>query len=153
MHPNEKLINDFYGAFQERDVNTMASSYLDEAHFSDPVFVNLDAAETRAMWRMFCERGDDLQLAFSDVRADDASGSAHWEPIYTFKATGRKVHNKIDSTFQFKDGRIHQHLDDFDFYRWTRMALGPLGTALGWTPIIQGKVRGQAKAQLRKFMQ
>jgi hypothetical protein len=103
------------------------------------------------MWRMFTTSGNALDVTFADVKADDTSGSASWEAVYAFPKTGRKVHNKISASFEFRDGKIVRHRDLFDFYRWTRMALGPLGTALGWTPIVQGQVRKQAASQLRRF--
>lgn len=51
----------------------------------------------------------------------------------------------------YEDGLIVHHRDDFDLYRWARMALGPVGIALGWTPIVRNQVRGQAAAQLHRF--
>jgi len=152
MHPNAQLLTDFYTAFAERDHEAMGSCYADEARFDDPVFPNLTAPEVRAMWRMLCERGADLEVVFSGISADDETGKAHWEADYTFSATGRKVHNVIDASFRFNDGKIVRHQDRFDFWTWSRMALGIPGLLLGWTPIIQGKVRGQAGAQLEKFM-
>jgi hypothetical protein len=61
------------------------------------------------------------------------------------------VHNKIDASFRFRDGKIAEHTDDFDLYRWTRMALGPVGVLLGWSPLVKGQVRAQAKNQLARF--
>ncbi len=152
MHPNAQLLTDFYTAFSKRDHEAMGACYGDAARFGDPVFQDLSAAQARAMWRMLCERGADLEIVFSGIEADDATGKAHWEADYTFSATGRKVHNVIDATFAFEDGKIVRHQDVFDFWAWTRMALGVPGVLLGWTPIIQGKVRGQAGDQLKKFM-
>ena len=151
MHPNAELITRFYEAFAAGDHATMAASYSDDATFADPVFPELEADQARAMWRMFTTSGNALDVTFADVQADDASGSATWEAVYAFPKTGRRVHNKISASFEFRDGKIVRHRDRFDIYRWTRMALGPVGTALGWTPIIQGQVRKQAAAQLRRF--
>ncbi|MDP9067438.1 MAG: nuclear transport factor 2 family protein [Actinomycetota bacterium] len=151
MHPNAELLTRFYSAFAEGDHETMARCYADDGTFSDPVFPQLDADGARTMWRMFCTSGNDLDVSFSDVHVDDASGSARWEAIYDFPKTGRRVHNKIESSFAFRDGLIVSHRDDFDFYRWSRMALGPIGVALGWTPVVKNQVRQQAAAQLRKF--
>jgi len=67
-------------------------------------------------------------------------------------STGRRVHNDVRATFRFDaGGRIAVHRDDFDLYGWTRQALGPAGLLLGWTPLLQGKVRRQARAQLDDF--
>jgi ketosteroid isomerase-like protein len=151
MHPNEELITRFYSAFTSGDHSTMAASYTDDASFSDPVFPQLSADEVRAMWRMFCTSGNEIKVNFSDVKADDRSGSAHWDAVYRFPKTGREVHNKISASFLFRDGKIVRHVDDFDFYAWTRMALGLMGAALGWTPIVKGQVRKQAASQLRHF--
>ena len=129
----------------------MARTYSDAARFSDPVFPDLDAEEVRAMWRMFCTGGNEIDVSFSGVEADDSKGRAHWEAVYSFPKTGRRVHNKIDASFDFAEGRIIRHADKFDFYRWTRMALGPVGTLLGWTPMVQGQVRSQAHGQLKRF--
>ncbi len=152
-HVNAQLIDKFYQAFAKGDHETMASCYHDDASFSDPVFVDLDAAGVRGMWRMLCERATDLELEHSDVHADDTSGSAHWEAHYTFAATKRKVHNRIDASFKFRDGKIIEHRDHFDFWAWSRMAIGPTGFLLGWTSIVRNKVRGQAGKQLKRFIE
>lgn len=151
MHPNAKLIDDFYAAFARGDGAAMAASYHPEARFSDPAFPDLSAAEAGAMWRMFCRPGSDLRLEHGNVRADDTRGSAHWEATYTFRATGRRVHNVIDAEFEFRDGRIYRHRDRFDFWRWSRQALGLPGLLLGWTPLIRARVRALAAKALRDF--
>ena len=151
MQANEELVTRFYEAFDAGDHVTMARCYADDATFSDPVFRDLNADEVRAMWRMFCTGGNEIEVRFSDVHADDARGSAKWEAVYDFPKTGRRVHNKISAQFVFDGGLIIRHRDSFDFYKWTRMALGPPGTLLGWTPIVQNQVRKQARAQLKGF--
>lgn len=152
MHPNEALIASFYEAFQRLDADAMGACYSAEVRFSDAAFPQLTGDEARAMWAMLCSRATDLQISFTDVQADDAQGSAHWEATYTFGATGRKVHNRIDASFRFKEGRIVEHTDVFDFWRWSRMALGPVGFLLGWTPMLRRKVRSQARQGLDKWM-
>ena len=76
----------------------MAQCYADDATFSDPVFPDLKGDEVRAMWRMLCKRGLDLELKHSDVHAEGDSGSAHWVAEYTFSGTGGHVVNEIDAT-------------------------------------------------------
>ncbi len=151
MQDNEATISSFYRAFAAGDHRTMAAAYADDATFSDPVFPRLSADEVRSMWRMFCVGGSSLQVTFHDVSADATKGSARWDAKYEFPKTGRPVHNKIAASFRFRDGKIIQHTDEFDFYKWARMALGPVGTALGWSPIVKNQVRQQAAAQLARF--
>ena len=67
------------------------------------------------------------------------TGRAHWVATYTYSATGRPVENRIDATFEFRDGRIVRHRDRFDLYRWARQALGPKGLLLGWLPPVQAR--------------
>jgi ketosteroid isomerase-like protein len=148
----DSLITHFYEAFKQRDYQTMQQYYHEEARFSDPVFQNLNAQEVRKMWEMLLTSAKDLRIEFRDVQFDGEAGSCHWEAWYTFTATGRKVHNKIDAEFQFKDGKMYRHSDHFDFWRWSRMALGPTGVLLGWSPIVLNKVRKTARGRLERFM-
>ena len=152
MSSNAELIEGFYAAFAAGDHATMAAAYADDATFSDPVFPKLSADEACAMWRMFCTSGNDITVTHTGVSADEANGSAHWEAVYAFPKTGRQVHNKIDASFRFRDGKIVEHRDDFNFYSWTRQALGTPGVLLGWSPVVQGQVRKQAASQLKRFM-
>jgi ketosteroid isomerase-like protein len=151
MSANEETIRRFYAAFQKRDAATMAACYAPDVQFSDPVFPDLRGADVGTMWKMLCERGKDLKVEFSGVSADDATGRAHWEAWYTFSTTGRKVHNVIDATFEFRDGRIVRHTDRFDLYRWSRQALGAAGVLLGWSPLLQNKVRAMAAKGLADY--
>ena len=152
MSSNEETIRRFYSAFQQRDAATMAACYAPDVQFSDPVFTDLRGARAGAMWQMLIERGKgDLKIEFRDVRADATTGSAHWEAWYTFSASGRKVHNIIDATFEFRDGKIVRHTDRFDLHRWAGMALGLPGKLLGWTPLLQNKVRAMARKGLDDY--
>jgi ketosteroid isomerase-like protein len=146
-HPNAALIDRFYAAFRGRDGSAMAACYRPDATFRDPVF-DVKGDEVADMWTMLCERARDLVLDWRDVRADDREGSAHWEPRYTFSVTGRPVHNLIDSQFTFSDGKIASQVDSFSLWRWTRMALGPKGAVLGWTPFVQKAIRAEARRGL-----
>jgi ketosteroid isomerase-like protein len=149
---NAELIRRFYSAFQKRDAEGMVACYAPDVRFSDPVFPDLLGDRAKGMWRMLCARGKDLKIEFSDVSADETSGRAHWEAWYTFSASGRPVHNVIDAEFRFANGQIAEHRDRFDLYRWSRQALGATGLLLGWTPIVQGKVRRQAARALDSYL-
>ena len=152
VHANVNLLQGFYNAFNARDGAAMATAYTADATFTDPVFVGLSGPEIGAMWQMLCARGADLRVKVSDIDADAFEGTAHWEAWYTFSKTGRPVHNVVDAQFEFRDGRIAVHRDRFGFWRWSRQALGLSGMLLGWTPIVQGGVRKQARAGLAKFI-
>ena len=146
------LLHRFYSAFAARDWATMGACYHDEARFSDPVFPDLGAAEVRAMWRMLLTSGTDLRVTFTVLEENERGGRCRWEAFYTFSRTSRPVHNIITSEIAFKDGLIHRQRDRFDFWRWSRQALGASGLLLGWTPLVRNKVRAFASASLRKAM-
>jgi ketosteroid isomerase-like protein len=150
MHANAALIGRFYDAFAARDAAAMNACYAPDVVFEDPAFGELHGEQVRAMWKLLCARAEDLQIAASGIEADERRGRAHWDAIYTFSQTGRRVHNKIDARFEFRDGLIAVHRDRFDFWAWSRQALGVPGLLLGWTPFLRHKVRAQARAGLRK---
>jgi protein-tyrosine-phosphatase/ketosteroid isomerase-like protein len=149
---NKALIERFYEAFDRHDGATMAGCYAPDARFNDPAFGELHGEEPGAMWKMLTGRAEDLRVQLVEHDADETTGSAHWLADYTFTQTGRKVHNDVRASFRFANGLIAEHDDSFDFYAWSRQALGPTGLLLGWTPIVRGKVRGQARASLDEFM-
>jgi hypothetical protein len=51
-----------------------------------------------------------------------------------------------------EDEKIIIHEDSFDFWKWSRMALGTPGLLLGWTPFLKKKVRTQAQTSLQNFI-
>ena len=59
---------------------------------------------------------------------------------YLFSATGRTVENHIEAYFRFADGKIIEHHDHFDLWRWMRQALGAKGLLLGWLAPVQAVV-------------
>lgn len=152
MQETEKLITRFYSCFQQKDWKGMQECYHPEVVFSDPVFRNLKGPEAKAMWHMLATAGKDLSITFQNVKSDGALGSCNWDAHYTFSLTGRKVHNVIHAKFEFSEGRIVRHTDSFNLWRWSSMALGMSGTLLGWTPIIQAKIRSTARRNLAKFI-
>ncbi|HEU4729797.1 MAG TPA: nuclear transport factor 2 family protein [Kofleriaceae bacterium] len=150
-HPNAQLIESFYTAFQRRDPDRMLACYAPDVWFTDPVFRDLRGPRVIAMWRMLGERATAREITFSNVRADDRTGSAHWEARYVFSPTGRKVHNVIDATFELRDGKIVRHIDRFDLWRWAGMALGARGKLLGWAKPIQNAIHRTAMRSLEEY--
>jgi ketosteroid isomerase-like protein len=162
MLANTNTITKFYTAFALLDAKEMASCYAEDATFNDPAFSLQGRQQVAGMWAMLCQasqasikkHGKDVwRLDCSDVQADSRSGSAHWEAYYRFSSTGRMVHNVIDAAFEFNtEGLISRHQDTFNFWRWSRQALGAPGLLLGWTPFLRAKVQATAAANLQKFL-
>jgi ketosteroid isomerase-like protein len=148
---NAALISRFYEAFNRLDAEAMAACYAEDVLFSDPVFGELRGRQAGDMWRMLTSRAKEFSIRFDSVRADDHSGRAHWMATYLFSQTGRTVVNDIQARFVFRDGKIAEHHDHFDLWRWSRQALGTKGLLLGWTPFVQQAIRAQAHKGLKAF--
>jgi len=154
MNSNEQIIEEFYAAFAEGNAETMASCYHPDVVFEDPAFGKLEGKDASDMWHMLIERAKgNLEISFSDIQANEKSGSAKWIAKYHFSKTNRNVVNKINAYFKFKDGLIFKHTDNFDFYGWSKQALGTTGLLLGWTLFLRKKVQKQALESLRKYQQ
>jgi len=63
-----------------------------------------------------------------------------------------QVHNIVEASFKFRDGKITHHNDVFDLWRWEGQALGMKGKLLGWVPAMKSSVRAKARASLDKYM-
>jgi ketosteroid isomerase-like protein len=151
---NKQLLETFYQAFLNFDGEAMASCYHPDAHFSDAVFPDLNGEMPGNMWRMLCHKlqSSPSKLRYTNVWANETEGGCDWEAEYIFSATGKKVHNIISSRFKFADGKIIDQQDSFNFWRWSRMALGMPGYLLGWSGFLRGKVQLQANQGLQQFV-
>ncbi|WP_109851018.1 nuclear transport factor 2 family protein [Aquimarina sp. AU58] len=148
----KKLIETFYTGLSNLDAETMISCYHDDVVFEDPGFGKLKGNRAKGMWRMLCKNARNFRVEFSQVEANDQNGSAHWEAWYSFSKTGRSVHNKIDAQFEFKDGKIIKHTDDFNLHRWASQAIGWKGALLGGTGFFKKKLILKTNKMLDKFM-
>ena len=147
----------FYAAFARLDGQAMQACYAADVQFDDEVFSLRGRDQVGGMWRMLCDavKGKpDARAAWKLDVSQVTDRSAHWEAHYLFSATGRKVLNRIDAEFEFDHaGLIVRHRDRFDFWAWSRQALGLPGLLLGWSPLLRRKVRTQAAANLKRFLQ
>jgi ketosteroid isomerase-like protein len=147
---NRALIERFYAAFAECNGAAMTACYAPGAHFRDPAFGDLEGEEIGAMWRMLTGRATDLKIELHEHEAGEETGSAHWIARYTF-STGRPVVNDIQASFRFADGLIADHVDEFDFRKWAKQALGPSGHLVALLPPLRKKARAKALDQLAAF--
>jgi ketosteroid isomerase-like protein len=140
----------FYSAFSRGDGAAMAACYHPQVRFIDPVF-DLQGPEAGAMWRMLTSQAREFSLEYKILDADERQVRVHWEARYLFSATGRRVHNIIESEIECRDGLIIRHHDSFRFWRWSRQALGLSGWLLGWSSGLQHQVQEQAATGLRRW--
>lgn len=150
---SQSTLTRFYAAFERLDADAMQACYAPDARFDDEAFSLRGPAEIGAMWRMLTDSA--RALPAGEWRLDVGPlgpDRAHWEAHYRFSATGRRVHNVIDAAFTFNgEGLIQTHRDRFDFWRWSRQALGPVGWLMGWSPWLQCQVRQRAAQSLARY--
>jgi hypothetical protein len=152
MNSNEQLIEEFYAGFAAHNPKTMASCYHEGIVFRDPVFGILKGQDVADMWEMLIEKSNgNLEIGFSDVKADNNSGSAKWTAAYNFSKTNRQVVNVIYAKFEFHEGLIMSHTDYFNIWEWAKQAFGLSGYLLGWTGFMQNKIQQQAIHSLRIY--
>ena len=150
---SKQTIHKFYDSFSKLDSETMVSCYHDDVIFTDPEFGTLHGKKAKAMWIMLCANAKDLTIQFSNISATDTIGEAHWDAEYIFSKTGRKVVNRIDAKFEFKDGKIIKHTDTFNLHTWAKQAMGFKGFLLGGTSFFRKKLQQQTNRLLQKFVE
>jgi hypothetical protein len=148
---NRETIERFYTAFGQCNGAAMTACYAPGAHFRDPAFGDLEGEDVGVMWRMLTGRAKDLEIELREHQAEEETGSAHWIARYTF-SSGRPVVNDIQASFRFDpEGKIADHVDEFDFRNWAKQALGPSGHLVALLPPLRAKARAKALDQLSAY--
>jgi limonene-1,2-epoxide hydrolase len=153
MEETQNIIEKFYEAFCELDAERMVEYYHDEVTFEDPAFGVLKGEDAKNMWRMLCEsqQGKNFEVMTSAIEASEKTGKATWEAYYTFGKQQRKVHNIIMAHFEFKEGKIINHIDRFNLYKWSKQAMGTTGFLVGWTAFFRRKLQKKTRLRLSEF--
>jgi SnoaL-like domain len=146
-----KILSQFYDAFNSLDAKKMASMYHEQASFSDPAFPDLRGERIGMMWGMMCRRAKNFSLTYKILFADERKAQVEWQANYLYGGK-RKVENRILSTISLWDGLIVRQVDEFDFPRWAKQALGLPGLLAGNTEWLRRKVQVTARDQLDQFI-
>lgn len=150
----EQIIKNFYTAFSNLDAENMVKHYHTEITFKDPAFGILKGESAKYMWRMLChsQKNKNFKIKFNEISFDGKKGFSKWEAFYTFSQTGKKVHNKINAEFQFKDGLIISHTDTFNLHSWAKQAMGLKGLLLGNTDFFKSKLQKKTNQLLNDYI-
>ena len=152
MQPNEELITRFYSSFQKLDAAGMNECYSEDPIFNDQAFGILEGEDVRKMWRMLCKNARDFSLTFGNIQLlDEEYATCNWTAKYTFSASGRKVVNNVKAHMRIQDGKITEHSDLFDIWKWSRQALGVSGWLFGWTGFYKRTIRARARKRLENW--
>ncbi len=149
----ENVIRDFYTCFKKLDAEGMIKHYHPDVEFEDPAFGILKSQDACNMWRMLCDsqKGKKFLVEYYEVHANSKTGSAKWEAKYVFSKTNRNVLNVIQANFEFKDGKIFRHKDNFNLYNWSIQAFGFKGLLIGWTAFFKSKLQKNTASLLREY--
>jgi len=150
---NKDVIQKFYQSFSDGNPEGMIDCYHNDITFEDPAFGVLKGEKAKSMWKMLLSRKDAKpSINFSNVEANEEMGKAHWVAEYNYGPKKRKVINKIDANFDFLDGKIINHKDDFNLWKWTQQALGISGYLLGWSPFMKKQIQQKTNKLLTDYM-
>jgi len=148
-----EIASNFYSAFAKGDAETMTSLYADAVEFEDPAFGKLKGSEAKMMWQMLIERSKgNLKVSYEVSETTKNTAKVNWTAVYPFSKTGRMVTNHIEATLVIENGRIIQHTDHFNLWKWSRQAMGWKGYLLGWTPFFRKKLQQQTRKMLQQYM-
>lgn len=130
MHSHEELLRRLFDCLNAHDHEGMAACYHEQATFRDIAFTLKGRIQIHAMWDMICSPDaagtpSDIVVTVEDVSANHATGKARIVDDYTLRSTKRKVHNRIESSFEFRDGLIFRQIDSCDAVDWAKQAFGP----------------------------
>lgn len=152
MH-NTNLIEKFYTSFSNGNALEMTECYHKDIIFQDPAFGTLKGNRACNMWEMLLSRSaETTKISFDNIHTNQDNGAANWKAEYLYGDKKRKVINNVKSQFKFKEGKIIQHIDTFNLWKWSRQALGIPGYLLGWTPLMKNKIQKTTHKQLDKFI-
>jgi ketosteroid isomerase-like protein len=139
MHPNEQLLTKLFQCLNSHDHKGMSECYHDDATFRDIAFTLNGKRQIHAMWDMACSDNaagvkSDITATVKELSANDTTGRVVAIFDYTFRDTNRKVHNPIESTFEFRSGKIIKQTDNCNAASWASQAFG------GFKGMIAGRL-------------
>ncbi|MGJ5640632.1 nuclear transport factor 2 family protein [Formosa sp. S-31] len=150
----EDLIISFYTAFNNLNPEGMVACYHPEVTFHDPAFGTLKGERAKNMWRMLCksQQGKAFKVQYSNIKVEGNEGSCDWNVSYIFGKPEKQVVNRVHAVFEFKDGLIYKHTDEFDLHKWAKLAMGFKGSLLGGTAYFKTKFQYKTNAKLDAFI-
>jgi ketosteroid isomerase-like protein len=151
---HKELLQKFYNSFSTGNAQAMMDCYHDNITFQDPAFGILKGDRAKFMWEMLLSKKDsDLKIDYKILKTDDNYGKVNWTARYNYGPKKRKVVNKVTANFEFKDGKIIKHTDDFNLWTWSKQALGTSGYLLGWSPYMRDQIQKKTGKLLSSYIE
>jgi len=148
-----ELLQKFYNSFSAGDAREMIASYHEDIVFHDPAFGTLKGSRAKAMWEMLLSKKDaNASINYEILEVDDKRAKVFWTAQYKYGPKKRNVVNKVTANFEFKDGKIIKHTDDFNLWAWSKQALGASGYLLGWSPYMRNQIQKKTGQLLNSYI-
>ena len=150
---SKELIQEFYNSFAAGDAKGMIICYHEDILFDDPAFGSLQGDRAKAMWEMLLSNKDTKPLiTYEILEVNKKRAKVFWTAEYTYGPKKRKVVNKVTANFEFKDGKVIKHIDDFNLWAWSKQALGASGYLLGWSAFMRDQIQKKTGKLLNSYL-
>jgi len=147
------IIVQFYEAFVNGDAKKMGECYSEDVVFEDPAFGILKGQKAKMMWQMLLSKKDKSpKIEFKNVELNGNKGKAEWTARYKYGEKNRNVINNVFAEFHIENGKIINHKDTFNVWKWSKQALGLPGLILGWTPFMKNKIQDTTNNMLKNYI-
>jgi len=113
-HDSEKLVRDFLGSWEDRDLDVICSAFADDAVYHNvPVAPIEGIAGIRAIFKAFLEAFAEAKLDIVTLAAEPGLVLAERVDYFTMN-DGRKVVLPVNGVFEVRGGKITRFSDYFD---------------------------------------
>lgn len=119
---SEKLVRDFLGAWQGRDLDTICSAFAENAVYHNvPVKPIEGLAGIRAIFKAFLDAFSHAELQIMTLAAEPGLVLAERIDYFTMN-DGRKIALPVTGVFVVKNGKIVRFSDYFDLADFERQS-------------------------------
>lgn len=148
-----QIADNFYTAFSNHNSSEMIKLYHDDVIFTDPAFGMLQGIRAKKMWEMLLANSkSDLNIQYEILDSSNEHATVSWIAKYKFGSQKRLVENHVIASLKVKQGKIVEHHDTFNIWKWSSQALGLSGRLLGWTGFMKKKVQQKTNRALDIYM-
>ena len=113
-HDSEKLVRDFLGSWEDRDLDVICSAFADDAVYHNvPVAPIEGIAGIRAIFQAFLDAFAEAKLDIVTLAAEPGLVLAERVDYFTMN-DGRKVVLPVNGVFEVRGGKIVRFSDYFD---------------------------------------
>jgi hypothetical protein len=146
-------IETYFDAFSKGDYRTMRSLCDPKITFNDPVYTSLQGKSVFALHHFMAERRICPTITIRSISEKGNRVKVKWTNEYEYATYKTHISIDVRSIFHFEHTSIISQTDQYNLWKWSKMALGFTGTYLGWTPMFRSTLRRSSQQSLATFIQ